>query len=68
MEPEQFRSLAIEIYGKWGHQRHMAREHKVAQTIVRRWCLGQLPIPQEVVARLRKDAAKKLGAVGDLLA
>jgi len=68
MSPERFRALAIEIYGQIGHQRHMARLYGEHQAVVRRWCLGQVPIPEKAIVDLRAAAAEKLGTVGKLLA
>ncbi len=68
MSPERFHSLARETHGFYGYQRKLARRYGVAQMVVRRWCLGKAPIPEQVITDLRADAAEKLGTVGKLLA
>lgn len=67
MHFERFHALARETYGAWGYQRFLARKHEKSQAVVRRWCLGLAPIPDDVIQGLLDDAAQKIGDVAKLV-
>lgn len=66
MKPDQFASLARELYGNFGWQTAVAELQKVNQSTVYRWSVGKIPIPDEAVANLKRIAAVKIAEVAKL--
>lgn len=66
MTAERFRTLSCELFGFWGSQREMARRLNTSQPIVRRWCMGEAPIPQEAIDLLLRESKRKIAELAKL--
>ena len=68
MNHDDFSRLARETYGYFGWRTAVAKLAGVNRSTVYRWSMGDWGVPDEVVAKLQEEAARKARTIQALVA